>query len=163
MIKQISLFLILPVLILFCLASCQDKAVYDTYRTVKGNSWEYTDTMTFDVHIEDTSQHYNLYVNLRHNFYFDWRNVWVKVITIYPNQKAEISSVNLPLSEADGAWYGKCSGDICDIRVGIQENATFPQPGNYRFMILQDMRQNPLPKVMNVGFRIEKYIANKKK
>ena len=141
----------------FVLSSCTDDTVYDEYKNIKNNSWDYADSIKFEVAIEDTSEHYNLYVNLRHNFYFDWRNIWVKVITIYPNNKTEISSVNLPLSEADGKWFGKNSGDICNVRIGIQQNAVFPQKGNYKFIILQDMRQNPLPKIIDVGLRVEKY------
>ncbi len=155
----ISAFAIL--LLSYSLSSCTDDTVFDEYKNIKNNSWDYADSIKFDVDIKDTTQHYNLYVNLRHNFYFDWRNVWVKVITVYPNNKTEISSVNLPLSEADGKWFGKTSGDICNIRVGIQQNAVFPQQGKYKFIILQDMRQNPLPKIMDVGLRIEKYQIKK--
>ena len=159
--KHIIVFSLLVVLVSL-LASCDNDTVYDEYKKVKSNEWDYNDSIKFEVDIVDTSTHYNLYVNLRHNFYFDWRNVWVKVITEYPNKKTEISNVNLRLSEADGKWYGKCSGDICDLRVGIQQNAIFPQAGKYKFTIIQDMRQNPLPKVMDVGFRVEKYKEGKK-
>lgn len=145
------------VLLSALLSSCNDDVVYDEYKSIKNNSWEYSDSVKFEFDIKDTAQHYNLFVNIRHNFYFDWRNIWVKIITVYPNNKVETSSVNLPLSEADGKWYASCSGDICTIRIGIQQNAVFPQTGKYKFIIVQDMRQNPLPKLIDVGLRVEKY------
>lgn len=145
----------------YFLVSCNDTAVYDEYKNIKNNSWDYSDSLKYEVDIKDTATHYSLFVNVRHNFYFDWRNVWVKIITVYPNNKTEVSSVNLPLSESDGKWFGKCSGDICDIRIGIQQNAVFPQVGKYKFIIVHDMRQNPLPKIMDVGLRVEKYKVTK--
>ena len=154
--KYLSFF-VLASFLLLGLSSCDDDTVYDEYKNVKNNSWDYADSIQFEVDIKDTATHYNLFVNVRHNFYFDWRNIWVKIITIYPNNKTELSSVNLPLSNADGVWYAKCSGDVCNIRVGIQQNAVFPQLGKYKFIIVQDMRQNPLPKIIDVGLRIERY------
>lgn len=139
-------------------SSCDRNRVFEEYKTVEGGEWDYNEPVSFKVKIEDTTQRYNLYVNLRHNFYFDWRNLWVRIKTQHPDGKLEESSVNLPMSEADGKWFAKCSGDICDLRVMIQQDAIFPQTGIYTFTITQDMRQNPLPKIMDVGFRIEKYV-----
>ena len=141
------------------LSSCDNRRIFEEYKSVKGGAWSYDDSIQFKINIEDTSKHYNIFVDVRHNFYFDWRNIWVIVKTEYPNHKIESSRVNLPLSASDGVWYGKCSGDICDMRVGIQQNAIFPQKGIYTFTIIQDMRQNPLSKVLDIGMRIEEYKA----
>lgn len=147
---------------LLTLTACDQNRVFDEYKSVKGGSWKYDDSIQFKINIEDTAQRYNLFVDVRHNFYFDWRNLWVKVITEYPNHKTELARVNLPLSASDGVWYGKCSGDICEMRVGIQENAIFPQKGTYTFTIIQDMRQNPLDKIIDIGMRVETYEKEKK-
>ena len=152
----------LAIVLLITLSACDQNRVFEEYKSVKGGSWKYDDSIQFKINIEDTAQRYNLFVDVRHNFYFDWRNLWVKVITEYPNHKTELSSVNLPLSASDGVWYGKCSGDICEMRVGIQENAIFPQKGIYTFTIIQDMRQNPLDKIIDIGMRVEKYEKEKK-
>lgn len=147
---------------LLTLTACDQNRVFEEYKSVKGGSWKYDDSIQFKINIEDTAQRYNLFVDVRHNFYFDWRNLWVKVITEYPNHKTELARVNLPLSASDGVWYGKCSGDICEMRVGIQENAIFPQKGTYTFTIIQDMRQNPLDKIIDIGMRVETYEKEKK-
>jgi len=152
----------LVIALLITLSACDHSRVFEEYKSVKGGSWKYDDSIQFKINIEDTAQRYNLFVDVRLNFYFVWRNLWVKVITEYPNHKTELTSVNLPLSASDGVWYGKCSGDICEMRVGIQENAIFPQKGIYTFTIIQDMRQNPLDKIIDIGMRVEKYEKEKK-
>jgi gliding motility-associated lipoprotein GldH len=64
--------------------------------------------------------------------------------------------VNLPMSEPDGKWFGKCMGDNCYVSISIQKNARFPQKGKYIFTIQQDMRTNPLQNIRYVGLRVEK-------
>ena len=149
------------ILLLVCtitlgLSSCDKARLFEENQQISNNSWDYKDAKTFTTEISDTSQNYNLYVNVRHSFQFEWRNVWVNIKTIFPDGKSFDKRVNLVLSEPDGHWYGDCLGDNCDLQVSIQNNAFFPQKGKYTFIITQDMRVNPLPFVKSVGMRIEK-------
>lgn len=138
------------------LTSCDKARVFEQNQQIKDYKWDYNDPHTFVVEIKDTNQHYNLYVNVRHSFQFDWRNAWVKITTTFPDGKSFDKRVNLVLSEPDGRWLGDCLGDNCDMQVLIQQNAIFPKPGKYTFKIAQDMRVNPLTLVKSVGMRIEK-------
>ena len=140
----------------FALNSCDKTRVMEENRQISNYKWNYDDPKTFSANITDTVQHYNLYVNLRHSFQFDWRDVWVKIQTTFPDGKSFEKRVNLVLSEPDGHWNGDCLGDNCDIQVVLQQNAIFPKQGKYLFKISQDMRVNPLPLVKSVGLRIEK-------
>jgi gliding motility-associated lipoprotein GldH len=149
-------FLIFICSVCFALSSCDKSRVMEENQQITAYKWAYTDAKTFTVNIQDTVQHYNLYVNLRHSFQFEWRNLWVKIQTTFPDGKSFDKRVNLVLSEADGHWNGDCLGENCDIQVVIQQNAIFPQTGKYTFKISQDMRVNPLPLVKSVGLRIEK-------
>lgn len=149
------------ILLLVCtitlgLSSCDKARLFEENQQINNNSWDYKDAKTFVTEISDTSQNYNLYVNVRHSFQFEWRNAWVNIKTIFPDGKTFDKRVNLVLSEPDGHWYGDCLGDNCDLQVSIQNNAFFPQNGKYTFIITQDMRVNPLPFVKSVGMRIEK-------
>lgn len=142
--------------ILFILiASCNKNLIKEENQQIKNYSWDYADVKTFTVDINDTVRHYDISIDLRHNFNFDWRNLWVKIETVFPDGRQLEKRVNLVLSEPDGHWYGKCLGDNCDIRIPIQVNAIFPQTGKYIFKISQDMRVNPLPQIKSVGMYIE--------
>jgi len=141
---------------LFFLSSCDKSRIIEENKQLKEYQWSYEDAQTFTAEIKDTSQHYNIYVNVRHSFQFGWRNVWVKIQTTFPDSSRFEKRVNLVLSEPDGHWYGDCLGDNCDMQIPIQQNAIFPQPGTYTFKISQDMRVNPLGLIKSVGMRIEK-------
>jgi len=153
--NQFALF-ILSTAALLCMSSCDSNRLYETNTPVANEKWTYDDAKTFSFDVKDTAAHYNIYINLRHSFQFEWRNIYVDVTTGLPDGKKMNKRVNLPLSEADGKWYGSCLGDNCDIPVLIQENAKFPMTGKYTFTIKQDMRVNPLEKLKSVGLRVEK-------
>ncbi len=138
------------------LSSCDKTRIFEENQQIKDYKWDYNEPRTFVAEIKDTTQHYNLYVNVRHSFQFDWRNAWVKITTTFPDGKSFDKRVNLVLSEPDGHWLGDCLGDNCDMQVLIQQSAIFPKPGKYTFKITQDMRVNPLTAVKSVGMRIEK-------
>ena len=149
-------FLISSLFVCAILSSCDKTRVYEENEQIANYKWSYDDAKTFVAEIKDTTQRYNIYVNVRHSFQFEWRNAWVKIQTTFPDGKSFEKRINLVLSEPDGHWNGDCLGDNCDIQVVIQNNAVFPQPGKYTFKIAQDMRVNPLNAVKSVGLRIEK-------
>ena len=144
-------------LICSLLVSCDKNVVMEKQENIVNTQWDYADAKTFTAEIKDTVQHYNIYVSLRHGFNFEWRNMWVKIETTFPDGKQYERRVNLILSGADGVWNAEILGDNCDILIPIQDNAFFPEVGKYTFKISQDMRVNPLGNVKTVGMRVEKY------
>ena len=149
-------FGLFALLVALTFTSCDKARVFEENQQITDYKWKYEDAKTFVANIKDTTQHYNLYVNVRHSFQFDWRNAWVKITTTFPDGKSFDKRVNLVLSEPDGHWLGDCLGDNCDMQVAIQQNAIFPKPGKYTFKIAQDMRVSPLVSIKSVGMRIEK-------
>lgn len=153
-VKLPLLFLLFFIAVL--LNSCNSDVVFDQNIPVENENWNYEQAKKFKVEITDTALRYNIYVNIRHSFHFEWRNLWVNIDTEFPNGKKISKRVNLLLSEADGKWFGDCSSDNCFIQIPIQENVIFPQKGTYNFVITQDMRENPLRNIRNVGMKVEK-------
>ena len=158
--NQMSIF-ILSLIVLLSVSACDPNRLYETNTPVDNEKWKYDDVKTFTIDIGDTTINYNIYINMRHSFQFEWRNVYVQVGTQFPDGKKIEKRVNLPLCESDGKWYGSCLGDNCDIPVQIQQNAKFPMVGKYTFTIRQDMRVNPLDKVKSIGLRVEKTALSK--
>jgi gliding motility-associated lipoprotein GldH len=153
--NSISLVL-LSLVVLLALSACDPNRLYETNTPVAAEKWSYDDVKTFSVDVKDTTTRYNIYINVRHSFLFEWRNIYVQVATRLPDGKQLEKRVNLPLCESDGKWYGSCLGDNCDLKVLIQENAKFPMIGRYTFSIRQDMRVNPLERIKSIGMRVEK-------
>jgi len=135
---------------------CDQNKVFEQSFEINKYAWRESDTLTFEVNITDTVALYNLYITVSHTFFYQKSNLWIKVFTTFPNGDELSKRVELSLADKTGKWYGDCLGDICDIRVPIQRNAFFESIGTYKFKFQQNMRINPLPQVMEIGFRVEK-------
>lgn len=146
---------------LFALSGCDSRRVYEKNIDIPQYIWNLDYKPVFDVTIEDTTQRYNIYVNVRHTTYYSNSNIWILITTQFPDGSKLEKRVNLELADKEGKWHGDCLGDICDAQVPIQQNAFFNQPGNYSFQFAQIMRTDNLPLVMSVGLRVEK-VAEKK-
>jgi gliding motility-associated lipoprotein GldH len=150
------IYLLLIGLSALSITACDPNRLYETNTPIANEKWTYSDSKTFVVDVTDTSTRYNIYINVRHSFQFEWRNMYVQVSTQLPDGKKLDKRVNLPMSEPDGKWYGSCLGDNCDLPVLIQQDAKFPMIGKYTFTVRQDMRANPLEKIKSIGLRIER-------
>lgn len=141
---------------LFVLPGCNLSKVYDKSEDIPKYIWNQDFKPSFTVTMEDTAYLYNIYVNVRHTKFYPFSNLWIMIHTTFPDGRSFDKRVELPLADKEGKWYGDCLGDICDLRIPIQNKAFFEMPGAHQFEFEQIMRQENLPFVMSMGLRIEK-------
>ena len=147
-------FLVL-VLLASTLMACEKGRVYERFAAV-GPAWAWEDAQSFRVEVNDTAALYNLFVNIRHDADYGYLNCWLQIRTITPSGDTSTNRLNVPLAEKDGTWLGECALETCTQRELIGDRHRFPEPGIYVFELAQDMRENPLPGLRDVGIRIEK-------
>lgn len=137
------------------LQACEPGRVYENYQAV-GKDWSWDEAARFEVDIPDTSALYNLYIGLRHEANYGYLNCWLRIRTILPSGDTTVNRLDIALAEPDGTWLGQCAVDLCTQRELIGDRRRFPEPGTYVFELEQDMRENPLPGIRDVGIRIER-------
>jgi gliding motility-associated lipoprotein GldH len=155
-----NFFRMMAVGMLLVAASCEPMKM-DTYEKnleIPGHEWAYAYKPVFEVTLQpaDTAYLYNIYVNIRHKDAYPYSNIYLLITTQFPGEKPIQQRVQLPLADVSGKWNGSGLDDIYEHRIPIQEKAILNKPGIYRFTFEQNMRQNPLPDIMNVGLRVEK-------
>lgn len=150
----------LPVLILLfsLLTACDRSHFYKTSITLEGSNWSYNDTLSYNVNIRDTSIRYDIGLEIVHTTDFAYQNLYVQIVTMFPD--GELLTQTLPIDFADytGLWYGNCRGELCQLRVVLQENAIFDQIGNHSFKVMQYMRIDPVPGITEVAMLLDKRI-----
>ena len=144
---RIILAFLLPIALLY---SCNPNRVFEKNVDIKNNVWDKTVKTSYTLDIQDTTQHYDISVNVRHTNFYQFSNLWIMIYTTFPDGTRLSQKVELPLAEKDGKWYGDCLGSICDINVPIQKK------GKYTFEFEQLMRADQLPAVMAMGLKVEK-------
>lgn len=141
-------------------ASCEPMKM-DTYEKnleIPGHEWAYNYKPAFEVTLQpaDTAYVYNISVNIRHKDAYPYSNIYLLINTQFPGEQPISQRVELPLADMTGKWLGTGLDDIYEHQIPIQQKAILNKPGTYRFTFEQNMRQNPLPDIMNVGLRVEK-------
>ncbi len=139
------------------LFSCDTSRVYDKNLQIAEKGWHYDEPLTFTVSIQDTTESYNLFINVRHTDMYAYNNLLMQLRTIFPDSTQQNDNLNVVLSENSGRWTGSCVDNVCYNSVLIRPAFTFPQSGTYTFILTQDMRVNPVTEIMDVGVRIEKF------
>ncbi len=137
-------------------SSCDSHRVFEENKTIREYNWDYNLPLTFTVAITDTASSHDMYLNIRNAGYYGFSNLFLFVNTIIPGGETLRDTVEITLAAPDGRWLGDGLGDIYDNRYLFRKGFKFPKAGNYRFELIQAMRVNPLPGIMDAGIRIEK-------
>ena len=143
-------------LILVFLSSCDRSRVFEENRKIENSVWLASKPVTFNFEVTDTVSRNNFYINLRNGDDYPYMNIFVFITTRFPNGKTSVDTLECFLADQRGKWLGSGLGDIYDNRILFKENKAFPIPGKYEVEIAQAMRQEELPSIYDVGFRVAK-------
>lgn len=152
--KKQLLFSLLAVFLSF--ASCTDAAFYEENKSIDKRSWAYYDLQEFAVHIDDSKAKYDVFINLRHTGGYDYANIYLLLHHSGPGLQDTAYRKEITLAELDGRWLGRSAGTLYEIQALAHQDFVFPDTGTYRFVIEQNMRQNPLGDVADVGIKLIK-------
>ncbi len=153
----ISFYLAAISVVLLSTSGCADKnAVIDQNSEIPDHNWTYINKFRFDVNIDDPTIPYNLYMNLRVTADYKYSNIFVLITQTGHDKKPEIKRYELKLASKDGEWLGNGSGNLYSYQSPFRTNYKFPAKGVYHIYIEQNMRDNPLREVSDVGLRVEK-------
>jgi len=144
-------------LALFTVQGCTDPlSVYDQNQEIVNHNWSYVNRIKFDVKIEDETIPYNIYFNLRVTGSYKYSNIFTLFFQRQPGKNPIVTRFEHPLASADGEWLGSGSGNLYSYQLPLFTKYKFPAKGVYHFEIEQNMRDNPLHDVTDVGLRVEK-------
>lgn len=139
------------------LSSCMEgNVVIDTNQAVIGSNWSYINKIKVPVKIDDEKSAYTVFINLRHTADYKYSNIFLLIHQIGPGGKRVTERKEFKLANPDGEWLGSGSGNMYSYQLLYKDKYRFAQKGNYVFEIEQNMRNNPLKEITDVGLRIEK-------
>ncbi len=181
------LFIILVVMSL-SLGACVQSPYYQKSYGIKDGKWGYKTTYSFDIDINDTQYYYNTLLIVRHTNNYKFANLWMNVWVKGPGDtQFKKSAVDFLLATPQGQWLGLGAAEIYEQRRLLVLNHEdykkmplskdkeyeliaaskesfddlFTKKGRYTIKIEQNMRENVLSDILNIGLRVERYVPKK--
>lgn len=153
-IKNLNKFLFV-ISLLFVLVSCDSNKLYEENMAVAGDGWHHDDIKTFEFEITDTISPLNLYINVRTSTDYAFSNLFMFLHSNYPDGYSDKDTLEFVLADPSGEWLGESSGTVVENKILIFKGGRFTTPGTYKFQLEHGMRQEVLPEILDVGFRVE--------
>ncbi len=108
--------LIFYIIILISILSCNSNVVFEKYTKFNNNQWHTDSIVVFNYGDLDTSLDYKIYLNIRHDIDYKYRNLFLFTETKYTRDTIEIH-----LCDKQGKWYGKGMSNIREVKLDITE------------------------------------------
>jgi len=149
---------ILIALLCICFAGCLPSPYYQVQVPVPQNQWNYNFRPVFRFEITDTTARYDPYFIIQHTQAYPYSNLWMWLYIKTPGDTVgKKERVNVVLAGVDGRWKGRGIGSIFEERVYLDlgDSVKLRKAGKYEVVLEQNMRVNPLPEILHVGFRVD--------
>ena len=147
-------FLVLSSYLLLLFAGCDKNVYYAAERDVDERGWNMNDAVTFDVPIADTLDVYNFFFDLRNSVSYDKANAFFFITTHFPDSSYAADTLECPLADPTGKWYGKNGARYVDNRYYFRRTTRFPMTGTYRFEVTHGMRDTEMTDIKDIGLRM---------
>jgi len=151
-------FVIIVVLIGFFatfLTSCDSNKVYEEYIELEDYTWKSSQPLEYEFEISDTTELYDVYINVRHANQYPYNNLWLCINSWSPAGVKQTDTIECILADDKGKWLGSGLGDIWDRQIVWKKNVRFPMKGKYHVEYNQFMRVDDLVGIMDMGLRVQ--------
>lgn len=151
-----KIFLLIAVLSIL-LSSCDKNVVFKEFKgEFSGYQWKASDKVIFNADIEDASQSYEMIINFRHVYGFQFKDLGFSMKIESPDGSTVSNLYSINVIGDDNEFKSNCSGDYCDLEKIIEGSYKFKSAGKYKFTIEHTMKHDPIPLVMDIGLIIKK-------
>jgi gliding motility-associated lipoprotein GldH len=144
--------------LVFLSSSCDSNRVYEDNIEFKDRTWKITTPAELEFEVSDTTQSYNLYLDVRNSLDYPYARLFVNYQLVDPNGtvvKKEMLTENL-FNIKTGEPNGRSGlGDVYDHQFGFLSNHSFEKTGKHKVRFEQFMRQDTLRGILAVGLRVE--------
>ena len=135
--------------------ACDGSVFYDRQQAVNEHGWLPSESVDFDVEVNDTNQVYDFLIGIRNSVSYPYANTFLFLSTEFPDGSMSRDTLEFPLADATGRWMGRRTGRFVDSRYYFRRNARFPMEGHYRFSVSNGMRDSAICGLKDIGLRIE--------
>jgi gliding motility-associated lipoprotein GldH len=144
--------------VLLLLPSCYNPAhiYFDAFNPLPSKGWHWDEVQTFRPELSDSGYDSKMTLKLRITGAYRYSNLYLLVHTTAPNGKRETKQHNFNLQHPDGRWTGQATGEMIVFELPLQGGLPGALPGKWKVEIQQNMRDERLQHVTDIGLQIER-------
>ncbi len=151
--KMRTWFMVFGLLAITWGCSPSKNIVYEEFESVDPSGWDWKDGKSFSFVIEDDQHFYNFIHGLRITSDYAYSNIWMIYIINGPDGFKRKEQFQVTLSDNIGKWKGKGISNLISFQSPIITNVKLKK-GKYTIQFFQNMRDQKLKDVNNVGLQI---------
>lgn len=139
---------------LMAICSCSD-TIHD-FHSIPFEGWYKRSTEMFAIAVPDSSAHYNVRLNIRHDTRFKYQDLWLYVWYASPLSDTLLcDTVKVPVAAPDGRWLGKGWGSLYQVSVPLKNPLSVIAGDSARLGVRPIVKENYLEGITEVGFSLE--------
>ena len=133
--------------------SCNNTEIFSKEIKLPHDKWTYSDSLKGTFEIKDTSETYDLLLNLSHKDAYPFQNIYLRITDDFTGI-TKTDTVNINLSDEYGIWKGKSIAGDKSISTILRKKFRFKEIKNYNFTIEQFSRNDTLSGITKAGLAI---------
>ncbi|MAZ93788.1 MAG: hypothetical protein CMF58_05160 [Lentimicrobiaceae bacterium] len=150
MIKKLILILLVGITII----SCQKNTIINQSIDIPSEGWHKNNAVEFKVDVQDSLQNYDFQISIRNTINYRYSNLYVFLITEFPNGNFTRDTLEFMLANPEGKWLGTGWSSIKENNILLNKNMRFPISGEYRLLLQQAMRTDTLEGINSLGISV---------
>ncbi|KAA6302490.1 MAG: Gliding motility lipoprotein GldH [Candidatus Ordinivivax streblomastigis] len=140
--------------ILFSLSACSSNEIFSEFYSFPDAQWDAKDTVRFEVPVSDLFNAYAIYLTVRNNNQYPFRNLWLFAELQKPDGTLRLDTFSVKLADVYGKWYGN-GVSLYSLSILYEKPVQYPDTGVYVYRFRQGMRARVLEGVSDLGLRVE--------
>ena len=142
------------VTMIWLLSACNSQTRYHQFRSIDKEEWRQTDTLSFDVPLNDTFLNHTLKLQLRHTARFPYKNLSIGMQVFSPDsQFTKTDKFNIHLMNDEGFWVGGGQGGLYQMNMG-EMRLPLTISGTWHIHLFHAMDDSILVGIHDVGIEI---------
>jgi gliding motility-associated lipoprotein GldH len=147
----------------FLLVACDQEKVYHAYVDFEERIWLVNKVPQFTFAIEDTTQTYDVFCNIRNTTQYPWSRIFIQYTlsdTLGHVQEDRLLQDHL-FDAKTGEPHGTSAlGDLYDHDIPVLKNYKFSNAGPHRIRFEQKMRMDSLTGIVSLGLEVRRVVKD---
>ena len=144
----------------FLITACSSNVVFQDSEQLPSYGWDKGNAVVFNYTATDTLGIYDIVIDIRNAGNYRYQNFWLFVRSYSPELVMFTDTLECVLADNHGRWIGKGGGSLYQLPVSFLQQVKFPKLGDYRFELIQGMREDTLVGIHDIGLRVVKNEGN---